>query len=277
MEPRARIALADAPGGAAPSDSAGTAYLPRPGTALHEVLAAYEALGHAGPGTAWAAFTSGFHWAAPLPAAEPVDGDPSAAPRARASCGGHLLSGTWRLAPSAPSARWVALPAPAERGRPVFAVRRAQGAEDAEGFRLRDLFVPSGLTSSAEGTPLRSADAPYAWVAAMGMAYGSSRLLLAEQTGRPGPPEATVPHLAALLERERDAVHAGLRDARVPAVGDERLEERAERTAQLVREVYAACCAEGPDALLPRQESPLTAGAPLLQFLRFAAELLPCR
>ncbi|MFE0632441.1 hypothetical protein ACFW3D_36500 [Streptomyces sp. NPDC058864] len=267
MHSQGQLVLADAGRGAAPRDGIGAAHLPGPGTAApDEVFAAYEALGHARPGTAWRAFVGRFHWAASLPGAEPADHDPRTVPRALATDGGHVLSGRWHLAPSARDARWVALPAVVDRGRPVFVVRRAQGAEDADGYRLRDLFVPAGLTSPASGTPLRGSDAPYAWIAATGMALGSARRLLAE-----GP--AT--HLAALLERERDAARRQLRDTSATGGGSERLAERVERAAHVVREVYSACCEEGPDGLPLRPRSLVTAGAPLLQFLRFATELLP--
>ncbi|MFB7285888.1 hypothetical protein [Actinacidiphila glaucinigra] len=264
MHPQGQLALADAGRGTGPRERAASARLPGPGTPLDEVFTACEALGHARPGAAWSDFVSGCHWAAPLPEAEPADDDPRTVPWARPADGGHVLSGEWRLAPAARGARWVALPALVERDRPVFVVRRTQGAEGVDGYRLRELFVPDGLTSSAGGTPLRSADAPYAWAAATGTAFGSARRLLAE---------GTTTHLAALLERERDAVHGRLRNA--PEGGDERLAERVDRAAHVVREVYSACCEEGPDGLPLRPASLVTAGAPLLQFLRFATELLP--
>lgn len=266
MQSQGRLVLAGAERGAGPRDRAGKAHLPGPATALDEVFATYEARGHARPGTAWADFVRGFHWAVPLPQAEPAEGDPRTVPRARATEGGHVLSGAWRLAPSAREARWVALPALVERGRQVFVVRRGQGAENGGGYRLHELFVPAGLTSAATGTPLRSADAPYAWIAATGTAFGSARRLLAE---------GTTAHLAALLERERGALHAHLRNAPLVAGGDGNLAERVDRAAHLVREVYAACCEEGPDGLPHRPATLLTAGAPLLQFLRFATKLLP--
>lgn len=59
------------------------------------------------------------------------------------------------------------------------------------------------------------------------------------------------------------------------AGGDGNLAERVDRAAHLVREVYAACCEEGPDGLPHRPASLLTGGAPLLRFLRFATKLLP--
>jgi len=61
----------------------------------------------------------------------------------------------------------------------------------------------------------------------------------------------------------------------VAAGGDGNLAERVDRAAHLVREVYAACCEEGPDGLPHRPASLLTGGAPLLRFLRFATKLLP--
>ncbi|MFF3257401.1 hypothetical protein ACFYWP_41990 [Actinacidiphila glaucinigra] len=141
---------------------------------------------------------------------------------------------------------------------------RGPPAEGVDGYRLRELFVPDGLTSSAGGTPLRSADAPFAWAAAAGTAFGSARRLLAE---------GTATHLAGLLERERDVLYGRLRKA--PEGGDEHLAERVDRAANVVREAYSACCEEGPDGLPLRPASLVAAGAPLSQFLRFATELLP--
>ncbi|MGW2354890.1 hypothetical protein [Actinacidiphila glaucinigra] len=265
MHSQGHLALADAARGTAPRERAAPARLPAPGTPLDEVFTACEARGHARPGAAWADFVGCYHWAAPLPGAEPADDDPRTVPWARPADGGHVLSGEWRFAQTARGARWVALPALVERGRMMFVVRRTQGAEGVDGYRLRELFVPDGLTSSAGGTPLRSADAPFAWAAAAGTAFGSARRLLAE--GR-----AT--HLAVLLERERDALYDRLRKA-VPEGGDEHLAERVDRAAHVVREAYSACCGEGPDGLPLRPASLVAAGAPLSQFLRFATELLP--
>ncbi|MEU6341743.1 hypothetical protein ABZ883_12445 [Streptomyces sp. NPDC046977] len=254
----------------------GATPLPQLDAALCEVFDAYEALGTTGPAEAWAAFTDGFQWTASLPAAEPAADDPHGAPTARPADGGHMVSGTWRPAAAAREGRWIALPVRAGDGTPVFAVRRSQGTHDvADGtFRVSGLFVPTGMTSSAEGTALGSRHTAYAWCAALGMAFGFGRLLLAQADGLPAHPEGTTSsHLTALLTREREAVRGHLRRLPVGPGGDELLAERVRAGADLVRDVYAAGAAgaAGPTASAPL----LLAGAPLLQFARFATELLP--
>ncbi|MFJ4985367.1 hypothetical protein ACIP9H_16360 [Streptomyces sp. NPDC088732] len=254
----------------------GATPLPRPDAALREVFDAYEALGSTGPAEAWAAFTEGFQWTAPLPAAEPAGDDPQGAPTARPADGGHVVTGTWRPVAAAREARWIALPVRAKGGTPVFAVRRSQGTHDVAGdaFRVRDLFVPTGMTSSAEGTALGNRHTAYAWSAALGMAFGFGRLLLTEPDGVPGRPEGTAAsHFGALLTREREAVRSHLRRLPVAPGGDEPLAERVRAGADLVRDVYAAGAA-GADGLTAPAPL-LLAGAPLLQFARFATELLP--
>jgi hypothetical protein len=256
----------------------------------------YEQRGHADPAGAWDAFNRAYNWAAPLPRATPAGGVGDDVPSARPADGGWLLSGLWRLPRAARRAHWLALPlagracdAPAG-GHALFVVgsgtldRSGRVAGAPELIRLRELYVPAGLTASAAGTALREDEAEFLWVVVTAMAMGAARRLT-EQAAGPRTAGATslAADLGVLLRRERRAVRRDLIIAAALGTGPflkvRSLVDRVERAYRLVRDVYAAAyesaipanCADGTHPL----ESLVNGSAPLLQHARFTTSLLP--
>lgn len=202
----------------------------------------------------------------------------------------------WRLPPAYRRARWLALrSAPAGDGRPgecnslyvvgVGALERS-GAVDDEALliRLRDLYIPAGLTACAAGRELRAKEAEFLWVAVTAMAMGAARHLL-ETTARLAPepvsPDSPTAGLGAALDRRREAVRRDLTLAAASGAGagaaTPGIVERVEESHHLVRDVYAAAY----QYALPRTqsvhplESIMTGSAPVLQHARFTTSLLP--
>ncbi|WP_446040986.1 hypothetical protein [Streptomyces sp. SID1121] len=265
-----------------------------PDAGLPRVFDVYERLGHADPTGAWDSFCRAHNWAAPFPRASPADGAGDHVPSARPTEGGRLLSGVWRLPPAYRQARWLALRTPpAGDGRPaecrplyvvgVGALERSGAVDDdALLIRLRDLFIPAGLTACAAGRELRAKEAEFLWVAVTAMAMGAARHLLettARLTPGPVPPGAPTVDLGAALDRRRETVR---RDLTLAAASDAgaaapRIAEGVEESHHLVRDVYAAAY----QYALPRArsvhplESIMTGSVPVLQHARFTTSLLP--
>jgi hypothetical protein len=281
-----------------PASAAPGALICGPDAGLPRAFDVYERLGHDDPAGAWTSFNRAYNWAAPLLTATPAGAVGDDVPCARPWEGGWLLSGLWQLPRPLPRAQWVALPLssapnglPTERRRLFVAGVGTLGrsATDGDAFlvRLRDLYVPAGLTASAAGTALQDDEAEFLWVVVTAMAMGAARRI-AEGTAQPavarfaspGPPAAD---LRVLLRRERRAMQRDLIVASAPGTGPSlkirSLAERVQRTYHLVRDVYAA----GYESAIPRNlgdgshplESLVTGSAPLLQHARFTTGLLP--
>ncbi|MGW0302391.1 hypothetical protein ACWDYK_37720 [Streptomyces anthocyanicus] len=177
------------------------------------------------------------------------------------------------------------------------------GGEAGRAFRLDDVQVPNGFATYSTGTPLREDDAAFVWTAVTGMAFGAARSLT-DTLARPDPnaagptspvgthtqsgPSATGPaaELAAVLRDERlnlaARVHgaplAGLADA-VRAAKAQALAAQIRRASRTVHLVVAAayerallCAADEDRGALARLVEECS---PILQYMRFAVELLP--
>ncbi|MFJ2645270.1 hypothetical protein ACIO1C_00795 [Streptomyces sp. NPDC087420] len=267
-----------------------------PDAGLPRVFDVYERLGHADPTGAWDSFCRAHNWAASFPGASPADGAGDHVLSIRPAEGGWLLSGVWRLPPAYRRARWLALrSAPSGDGRatechPLYVVGvgalERSGAVDDEALliRLRDLYIPAGLTACAAGRELRAEEAEFLWVAVTAMAMGAARHLL-ETTARlapePVPPDSPTAGLGAALDRRREAVRRDLTLAAASGAGARAVTpgivERVEESHHLVRDVYAAAY----QYALPRTrsvhplESIMTGSVPVLQHARFMTSLLP--
>ncbi|MFF2525337.1 hypothetical protein [Streptomyces liangshanensis] len=269
-----------------------------PEAGLPRVFDVYERLGHADPTGAWDTFCRTHNWAAPLAGADPAADPGGAPPAARPAEGGRLLSGAWRLPSAYRRARWLALrsgpadSAPAD-GRPpegralyvveVGALERTGGIDgDALLIRLRDLYIPAGLTAGTEGRDLRADEAAFLWVAVTGMAMGVARHVLervADLDQDAVPSGAPTAGLGALLERRRESVRRDLTLVARPGEGvaSHGIVRQVEESHHLVRDVYAAAY----EYALPRSravhplERIMAGSAPVLQHARFTTSLLP--
>ncbi|MFF0478466.1 hypothetical protein [Streptomyces sp. NPDC004284] len=286
-----------------------------PTAGLAGVLSSYEAQGHADPAEAWRAFTRTWNWAAPLTTAVPPAGLPRI-PVTQPSSGGFALSGVWHL-PSREEGEtgpWVALPNVGGRRQPVRGLTEAGGpdlfvvpakslpgargghdhdASPGPGFRLIDLYVPTGFATYTTGTPLRTGDASFLGTAVAAMALGAARRMTDVLSFRPpggnalreaGARTALQTELAAVLHDERLSLTATLigcpaaRDDLPPDV-EERLAVRARQAANVVHhvlaEAYQHVLALGGNSDRHPLVAVIEASTPILQQARYATELLP--
>jgi len=180
------------------------------------------------------------------------------------------------------------------------AVQDADGAGPT--FRLDGVRVSGGFATHSAGTPLGADDAAFVWTAVAGLAFGAARRLTdalaglapsaAVSTGartRSRPPVAVSPaaaaaELAAMLRDERLSLAARLHGAPFAGRVDgsravESLAAQVRRASRLVHHVVAAAYEralpltvdDGRDRLVHLVEE----SSPMLQYMRFAVELLP--
>ncbi|MFG2356891.1 hypothetical protein [Streptomyces sp. NPDC048521] len=286
-----------------------------PDIGLAQVFAFYEERAHGDPSAAWQAFTTAWNWAAPLTTAVPGKDDRDRPEARPAVGGGFTLSGLWHLPVHDGTGPWLALPLTVgERpSRPVTAtpggpdlfavpskalrgaVRAVTGDADVPGpaFRLEDVHVPTGFVTHAAATPLRAGDAPFVWTAVAAQALGAARrmtgTLAAPDTASgaargPVPSAAVAAELAAVLHDERLSLAATLHGAPsarlgLPSSAEERLAARVQRAGNAVHQVVAAAFDHALASCGYAGEHPLVqlmeAGAPILQQVRYATQLLP--
>ncbi|MET9149120.1 MULTISPECIES: hypothetical protein [unclassified Streptomyces] len=246
--------------------------------------------------------------------ADPSGADPSGAdasgggPLVRGVAGGFSVSGRWRPPAGAARGRWLALRLTAHpRGSgegfgvsdpDVFVVAskalpeppRDGDAEEAGAvFRLADVYVPGGFATSSAGTPLGAGDAVFVWAAVSGMAFGAARRLTDTLGGleAPGafvPPAAAAAELAAALHDERLSLAARLHGVSRAAPRERTaatavLAEQVRRAARLVHQVVSAAYEYGLSTRGSAADDPLISlvddSTPILQYMRYAVDLLP--
>ncbi|WP_399896007.1 hypothetical protein ACGH7X_40515 [Streptomyces sp. BBFR51] len=191
------------------------------------------------------------------------------------------------------------------------ALRTRRAVDDADGagpaFRLDDVQVPSGFATYSAGTPLRGDDAAFVWTAVTGLAFGAARRLtdtlarLAPNAAGPADtrtqsrpfaatPTAATPtadaadELAAVLRDERLNLAARVHGAPLAGRADalrsaEALAAQIRRASRTVHHVVAAAYERALPCTVDDGREPLVRlveeSSPILQYMRFAVELLP--
>ncbi|MFB7601052.1 hypothetical protein [Streptomyces sp. NPDC056160] len=159
-------------------------------------------------------------------------------------------------------------------------------------FRLADVYVPGGFATSSSGTPLGAGDAVFVWAAVAGMAFGAARRLTdaLAALGTHGAavssavsPVAAAAELAAALHDERLSLAARLhgvsRAAGARPAAEAVLAERVRRAGRLVHQVVSAAYEYGLACRGNAARDPLISlvddSTPILQYMRYAVDLLP--